>query len=576
MLQNSRIEFLRSAGGRWFLNAKLLLLSVPLVITTSLLSTGAPSRQLGVPIVESNAFYFTLVIANIFSLTLCALVVIGAAATVFSKRDLKPVPLWLVILFSAGIGALKGAGTGLASWFLGLEPDLSFAITSRVWQTTLLGAWLLPAFSLVAARLETLQIQRDALVAERVNATLLETGLAQNELNRTALAAFSAMAKNQLLKLTGPSASVKPNQDYAGVIRKLVSEQLRPLSHSIWEQENKRLSNFSLADAARNAVYQFTKPRALVAAIYGVTAIPSILRFASIDGALLRAFAASLCIYIGLLIASLIRPVKYWQATLWFFTVSLLISIAGFYSGEILFGYIEGFRPVETILAIWIWLTQLTFMSAFLTGVRKSREDLKAELTSIYGAESLEKAARFAHARIQNRDFANYLHGNVQNKLLSVALGLERGEATKQELENALKMVEEILHNIDQNIDLATNADLEVAMQNQVKQWAGFVAITWKVSADASNLPVRLKTLVLQVIDEAIANAVRHGLSKNVFVTIDTDATSNSVSIQVTDDGLGPRNGKPGLGTSFFKNVSNGNWSLQQQPNGGSKLTVNF
>lgn len=576
MLQTSRLEFLRSAGGRWFLNAQLLLWSIPLVITTSLLSTGAPSRQLGLPIVESNAFYLMLVLANIFSLTICALVVIGASANIFSKRDVKPVPLWLVILFSAGVGALKGAATGLACWFLGLEPDLSSAITSRVWQTTLLGAWLLPAFALVAARLETLQIQRDALVAERVNATLLETGLAQNELNRTALASFSAMAKEQLLKLAGPNSSVKPNQEYAVVIRKLVSEQLRPLSHSIWEQENKRLSNFSLADVARKAIFQFTRPRALVAAVYGVTAIPSILRFVSIDGAILRALSAAFCIYAGLALASFVRPKRYWQATVWFLAVSLVVSIASFYSGELLFGYIDAFRPLETILAIWIWLTQLTFMSAFLTGVRSSREDLRAELTSIYGADSIEKAARFAHARIQNRDFANYLHGNVQNKLLSVALGLERGEANKHELENALKLVETILQNIDQNFDIVANADLEVSLQNQVKQWAGFVAISWKVGPAVNELPVRLKTLAIQVIDEAIANSVRHGLAKNVFVAVEVVPTTNSVSIEITDDGLGPRNGKPGLGTSFFKNVSNGNWSLEQQQNGGSKLTVNF
>jgi signal transduction histidine kinase len=244
-------------------------------------------------------------------------------------------------------------------------------------------------------------------------------------------------------------------------------------------------------------------------------------------------------------------------------------------TGELAFGYVTEFDAFETVMAVWLWLTQLTFISAFLSGVRKSGFEIKQQFADLYGSGSIDRAVRLNQARIQNRDFANYLHGQVQNKLLSVALGLEKGKATKEELEQALAVVENILKTLDSNFQTMNSGDIDAEVAKLNDQWLGFIKIRWNLDTGVKNLETRKRILLMQLVDEAISNAVRHGLAKKVLVNAAV-AADEEVTLEVIDDGIGPRDGKAGLGSTFFKSVSKGNWKLEQGPNGGSKLNLRF
>jgi signal transduction histidine kinase len=217
----------------------------------------------------------------------------------------------------------------------------------------------------------------------------------------------------------------------------------------------------------------------------------------------------------------------------------------------------------------------LTFISAFLFGVRKGSSEIKQEFADLYGSETIDRAVRLSQARIQNRDFANYLHGQVQNKLLAVALGLEKGEATKEELEQALALVENILKTLDSGFQTLNSGDLESELAKLSNQWFGFVRITWNLDSHLKNLETRKRILLIQLIDEATSNAIRHGLAKNVFVLAKV-LSDQKINLEVIDDGIGPRAGKAGLGSTFFNSVSKGNWDLVQESTGGTKLTLQF
>lgn len=574
MSQNNKLDFLREAGGRWFLEARFLLLTVPLVISTSLLTTGPAFLPVDATQNETLGIYGRLLLASVFALLICAAWVILFSKTLFVKRNIRPIPFGIVIFFGAGVGALKGAATGLGSWILQIEPLLNAAIASRVWQTTLLGAWLIPAVALVAARLSSLQDKREALVAERVSNTLIENGKSRTRENQAALRDFAMMAKNELSKITDSPGAAESSAKYANAIRRLVTDQLRPLSHRIWEQENKRISSFSFAATVRNSIFNFTKPRLVVSLIYLVTAIPAILRFVPIAETIGRSLLAGTSIFLGLWLASLYQPKKYWAASTYFLVSIGVISYFNFLAGEFVFGAVPEFGLLETILVIWIWLLQLTFISSFLSGMRVGGSVLDQELSDLFGSKSIDRAVRQSQARIQNREFANYLHGQVQNKLLSVALGLEKGEATKQQLRESLEMVESILTSLNSSFPSLHSDDIEFEISKMTDQWQGFLTIEWDIVEGSLNLESGVKVLLIQVIEEAISNSVRHGLSRNLKVSFEDSDELKLLS--VIDDGIGPRNGKPGLGSSFFGNVSSGNWSLIQLPSGGSKLTVHF
>ena len=575
MFQNKTESLLSAAGGKYFLDTRFLLLTTPLVITTSLLTTGSNYFYQANQILENVSLFGLIFLANVFALLVCAFWILLFSRTAFRNRAIKPTPLFWVVLFGASVGALKGTMTGLGCWLLQIESDLGSTIVDRVGQTSLLGAWLIPAISLVAHRLSVLQAQRDSLVAERVSNTLIESGIAQTRDNQASLRAFADMAKYELSSIGRSTNGEDSANQYARAIRRLVAEQLRPLSHRIWEQENKRISSFSLSEIARQAIFSFTQARTVVAVVYAITAFPSIIKSVGISEGILRSILAGTVIQVGFWLMSEFRPKKYWVATCWFLLANLAVSFLTFVTGEIVFGYVSAFDEFQTVLAVWLWLTQLTFISAFLFGVRKGSSEIKQEFADLYGSETIDRAVRLSQARIQNRDFANYLHGQVQNKLLAVALGLEKGEATKEELEQALALVENILKTLDSGFQTLNSGDLESELAKLSNQWLGFVRITWNLDSHLKNLETRKRILLIQLIDEATSNAIRHGLAKNVFVLAKV-LSDQKINLEVIDDGIGPRAGKAGLGSTFFNSVSKGNWDLVQESTGGTKLTLQF
>jgi two-component sensor histidine kinase len=574
MIESESRSVLESAGGKWFLNTRFLLLATPLIVSLSLLSAGASRQNDFLSGNDFLRFYLELFVANLIAIGCCAAFVMVFARTLFAKRETKHLPLWVVLSFSAAVGALKGVSTGIMMWVFQIENDLLLSIASRFWQTAILGLWLLPALALLAHRLEQLQIQRDVLVAERVSFLLQSTNSSALTKAKDALREFSEFARNKLAKETLADDSPDGSKNYAAAIRKLVADDLRPLSHRIWGQENRKYSNFSIAETSRRALSKFSAGSTLVAVAYVITSIPSVARYMSVDQAFFRSLVAGLTIYLVLRMAAVFKPTNFLFASVWFLLVTLLASAIGFYSGDFLFGQTEGYRIMESILATWIWVAQLAFVSSFLLDLRRGQKSLSSEVAASFGTASIDKAARFSQARLQNRDFANFLHGQVQNKLLGIALSLERGHSPAEELEEALRSVDEVLMSVESEFESLNSGNLTEGMNRQRLQWQGFVDIRSSVDAAAEGLPIRDRILTLQVIDEAIANAVRHGLSKSI--QIELSVQDGRPCIEVTDDGIGPRNGKSGLGSAFFESLSAGNWSLDQLPNGGSKLTVNF
>ena len=574
VIQSNSLAFIRTAGGKWFLDTRFLLAATPMIISLSMLSAGA-SRQSGFySSTDALIYYLGILLANLVAVLVCASVVIFSAKSVFTKREVKPLPLWVVAAFSAGVGALKGVSTGTMIWVFQIEPDLVSAITSRYWQTAILGLWLLPALALVASRLEEMQIQRDALVAEKVKTLLRDSTNDTSSRVKELLREFADLANKKLSNRASVTEVTSQSSDYAKEIRSLVSEELRPLSHSIWTQENKKFYSFSMAATARRAIFEFSSARVLISLTYFLTSVPSVARFTTLNHAFFRCLVAGIVIYLIIRISEIYKAKKYPLAICWFLVITLLSTIAGFYSGEIVFGFLDGFRALESVLATWLWLIQVSFMCSFLIDVRKGRKNLESEFSTIYDMAAIDKAAKFAQARMQSRDLANFLHGHVQNKLLGIALSLEKSQPTAEELEGALKAVDEVFKSIEYEFEILNSGNISEGLSNQVRQWQGFVKIKSLIDSKVDGLPVRDRVFILQVIDEAVANSVRHGLSKNI--SIQANVLNGRTVIEVADDGLGPRDGKPGLGSSFFESVSSGNWSLEQQSSGGSKLTVNF
>ena len=99
------------------------------------------------------------------------------------------------------------------------------------------------------------------------------------------------------------------------------------------------------------------------------------------------------------------------------------------------------------------------------------------------------------------------------------------------------------------------------------RDWGGLVKLSLAMN------PVHLKEdqfeIIREIISEGIANAVRHGFASEVSIMV-----SEGPEIVVIDNGTGPRDGKPGLGSTYFSSVAT-NWSLTATE-AGAKLTISL
>ena len=75
------------------------------------------------------------------------------------------------------------------------------------------------------------------------------------------------------------------------------------------------------------------------------------------------------------------------------------------------------------------------------------------------------------------------------------------------------------------------------------------------------------------MVEESFSNALRHGLATEATIVLNSSATE--ISLTVIDNGIGPRAGDPGLGSSLFNSIAGSNWSLSRGPDGvGAALNL--
>jgi signal transduction histidine kinase len=548
-------------GGRWFLDLGVLSVGVPFAISTSVLVSGAVNAQTH-SWFETTMHYFALLGANIIAIAICALICILLSKFVFPEKTWRPVSTWWVILVGAGLGTVKGAATGFFAWIFEVTPDLSEAVFSRVTQTSLLGAWLIPTAAFVAAQLERYQQERDALVAERVRALLAKRPFSPKA-NHDVLVKFGKAAKAEVEASKG---------NLAQTIRSLVETTLRPISHEIWESENSKIVNFKISELVGISLRKFPFPAIWSASAFALSSFASQLSYVTFQEAGLRALGAWFLVAAFFKCFSFLSRFLISLSYLLLAAVPLATSVVIFFFTKNQFGDLPQYPPFETIVASWIWLLQLTVVGSLYLSIRSSRDEVREQLASHYSIESLDESAELARSSISNRKFASILHGKVQNQLLSFALRIESGEHVSRE--QALSEIDRILKFADMSNNQSNHLSLAESFAELASQWQGFASIEYSLPQNSETaLGAKVESIV-QIAEECVTNSIRHGLAHHIRFEIRLEGTLASLIAE--DDGLGPRTGTPGLGSLFFDLVSAKNWTLVQRAEGGSRFQIDI
>lgn len=577
MIRGKRINWktlTEDIGGKHFLNRTSLLLMIPFLVVISVLSN---STAISDPsLVASSALYryLALIIANIASLAFCWVYLEAVDRTLFKNKDLRPIKIYWVLLFGASLGFLKGYTTGLFSWIFGSELDLAIAVSNRIGQTTLLGLWTVPLVALVTATFMRFQTERQILLAENLEQNLnsknplINSGESSEELKL-----YLSQAKAEVSALRNGNKAETSNQDISKKLRDLVETGLRPISHKIWQENSKASSSLKLSQLAKLAVKKNPFPIGLILIGLAIGLLPINLTAFPLGDALLRTLVMLALTSIILMSAKRLpreSTIGIWGVFLGATVVSTGVSLA---AAIAVFGYPLTSRDIPIWIAYFLWQFQLSLFASVVSEVLSSRAEIRKELIQSLGKEQLDSDVRGALGRIRNRELAQYIHGDIQNKLLSFALKFDQDNLSTDDVSKLLEDVDSLFSRAISEYQSVDTADLDQELAHLVQRWAGFVNIDQKNSLSNSDLSEQEIKSLVQVVSEGVSNAVRHGFAKNLKINIQRSESDNSqIEVTVEDDGLGPRSGQPGLGTELFNATSGTNWALTSGKFGGSVL----
>lgn len=542
-------------GGAGFLDRKIYFALSPLFFFNSvLISRHAPSLE----------NWMWLAISNIIAVCFCWGWLEVAARYLFAKRAQEPVAIYRVILFGSSLGALKGFMTGVVAFAIGFEPNLAESINTRLLQTALNGVMVVCGASAIAAAQNRYQKERDLLIAERVQELTSSPKFAElNAEISKELRNFVAKAKEQLRLKSGPA-----NQ----VIMDIVEQGLRPLSHKLWERENTKFANYAPSELLRITLLNKKYFALPTSAFYVVITFPPSLIYKGPIDALLRTLVGALVIVIVFSVAKLIST-KTLGSAIAVYVVTLLATTAGImFFCTYLLGALPISDPLSVAIAIFIWFVEVTLVLGMVKVMRENHREVRRDLLRLLGSKNIQSDITASSNFLLNRELANYLHGSVQNQLISSALKIERNGDDPKVMLRELAEVERLLDSTDNFSSIANGGTLVEQLELLKSNWAGFVEIQINVPEDLQGLDFVIGNQLAQVANEAISNAVRHGHAKSAVISV--AQTDEHIQISVADDGLGPVENKPGLGSKFFDVVAPGGWSLNSGDSGGSVFTL--
>jgi signal transduction histidine kinase len=212
----------------------------------------------------------------------------------------------------------------------------------------------------------------------------------------------------------------------------------------------------------------------------------------------------------------------------------------------------------------------VVLLTSGFTSWKTRQETAQQTFRDLLDQQRIESLAQSRIAGEVAREAAQNLHGPVQARLTACAVAMELASqagdtnAYREALSRAQLVLDAPLFATQ-----GPESGLEVLLQAVAEPWRGLVDVV--IEVPHINLPFATQMNIEKVVEEALTNAVRHGSARRVYVNV--TATSEIVTVEVDDDGVGPTWGGDGLGSALITRMTNGNWRLTDNSKlGGARL----
>ena len=541
----------------------------------------APLAILVIPLQESDIreqkdfIFWTLI--SFLSLLAQLLFIKLFQIILINKRDFQPFALWVIFVIGGASGAVKGFVVYICPQFLEMQVEsLNFA--SRILAGTIVGICVVPIFAVISNQF-SLVIQRrkilmQALIVEESLKFSNQEALQKvREATQIAIESeFSSLiseTRKQIKNTEGKSLE----QQYeliANALTLSAQNLIRPLSHRLMQELGQDFPSPPLRSILFLAIKKPILPILPILFLANIaSAIVVIREVISMPKIFLILFIQTLFMFIQIISIktyaksrmSTTSPVN----TPIFIVFSTFCGVcADFVMLHSILRLDYKFLTGELLVLNFIWRLAFICVVSFVLNLIENETAVEQFISGLISTHKVDKMLADQEILRVKQDIARYLHGNLQSRVMALGLSLQVREIKDQvSMDSALSLSQSLLDSPFSEFLAAEDRSLFDEVSFNATKWDGLLSIHLNIEVADSQLSQIQKRAVGTALEEAFANALRHGLAKEVEIKIYQDGLG--ITVAVLDDGVGPRNTPHGLGSRLYDSVATRGWSLQHR-----------
>ena len=541
----------------------------------------APLSILVIPLQESNfseqkdfIFWFLIsllsFLGQIFFIKLLQIILIN-------KRDFQPFALWVIFVIGGASGAIKAFIVYFSPQLLEMQ-GTTLNLASRILTGTLVGIIIVPIYAAISNQFNLVTLRRKILmqalvVEESLKYSNQEALQKVREATQIAIESEFSTLISETRKQIENAEGKSLEQQY-----KLISDALtlsaqnliRPLSHRLMQELSQDFPAPSLRStfflALRKPILPIL-PTLFLASIVSVVAV--VREINSVPLIFLICFFECLFLFTQIISIKSFAESRMSRKSPVNTPIFILItSFLGVFADFVLTTALESdykFLQSELLLLDFTWRLAFICVVSFIMNLFENEAAVEQFISELIDTHKIDKMLADQEILRVKQDIARYLHGNLQSRVMALGLSLNVREIKDQvSMDSALSLSQSLLDSPFSEFLAAEDHSLFDEVSFHATKWDGLLNIHVNIEVAESQLSQIQKRAVGSALEEACANALRHGLAKKVEINIYQDGLG--VTVAVLDDGIGPRNTPPGLGSRLYNAVATRGWSLKHRP----------
>ena len=533
-------------GGRWAISLRGWAIGSVLVLVAPLLSLRALPGVTTTELLE-------IVIAQ--WLVVSALMLAGHL-TVFRHRRIAPVAVGWVVAFAVVLGIGRIAAT-YAVQHAQTAPSLPASDLARI------AIAIMPATVIAFVLIVYLLAIEDWYASERERLLRFEVDAEAARLRALgALDATRAVVTDRIREdLESQLAGLESGERLAlsDQVLDAAAGYVRPESHALWATHAQASRRGRLRELERASLAD-PLPLLVPFALWLASAVP----FAVIRTDLGRTVLATVAVLGGMLVAYPLgrRAIRRYAPAPRFARARLLALATMLVAALPTLALSQrNAQPGNGLLLALVSVAMviaLTIVVSWTQAGLRVQGDRLRELRSQAEEAEFQRLALEAATEQMQRDLARYLHGTVQAGLVASAYAIQDAAARGDEvaLEHAIAEARAAAARVGDPAPVSRDL---TAMRAAIDEtWQGILAIRWTLPA--GELDAAVVDRLGNVVRECLANASIHGAASEAAVSLIADG--DAVIVEVGDNGRGPGDGPPGLGSAVLNEATAGNWTI--------------